>query len=67
MAVYTHFLPRDTIALTQNAYINQHKAISNISIKCLEFVRVTRKVDVQHVLTGGAVSIWKYFVDGYYE
>lgn len=35
MTVYkTHFLPRDTLALTHNnAYINQYKAFSNISIE----------------------------------
>ena len=44
MAVYkTHYLPKDTLALTHNnAYINQHKAFSNISIEWLEYVKSHR-------------------------
>ena len=69
MAVYkTHFLPRDTLALTHNnAYINQHKAFSNVSIEWLEFVKSHRGVQVSHALSEGEVMFGKYHLDGYYE
>ena len=69
MAVYkTHFLPRDTLALTHNnAYINQHKAFSNVSIEWLEFVKSHRGVQVSHALSEGEVMFGKYYLDGYYE
>ena len=62
------FLPRDTLALTHNnAYIDQHKAFSNISIEWLEFVKSHRNVDIEHALTGGERLIGGYYLDGYYE
>ncbi|KAL2077904.1 hypothetical protein ACEWY4_025589 [Coilia grayii] len=69
MAVYkTHYLPADTLALTHNnAYVNQHKAYSNISIQWLEFVKFSRNVDVQHALNSGEVQVGRYHIDGYYE
>ncbi|XP_049334558.1 uncharacterized protein LOC125801697 isoform X1 [Astyanax mexicanus] len=69
MAVYkTHFLPKDTLALTHNnAYVTQHKTFSNVSIEWLEYVRSTRDVDVHHALTHGEVKFGAYYVDGYYE
>ena len=69
MAVYrTMFLPRDTLALSHNnAYIDQHKAFSNISIEWLEFVKSHRNVDIEHALTGGERLIGGYYLDGYYE
>lgn len=44
MAVYkTHYLPKDTLALThKNAYTNQNKTYSAISIEWLEYVKTTR-------------------------
>ena len=68
MATYkTHFIPKDTIALTRNnAYINQNKTYSNISIEWLEYIRTTRSIDVQHALNRGEVSFGKYHVDGFY-
>ena len=68
MVVYkTHFLPRDTLALTHsNAYTNQHKAFSNVSIEWLEFVK-TLNVQVSHALTDGEVMFGKYYLDCYYE
>ncbi|KAI4891048.1 hypothetical protein NFI96_008140 [Prochilodus magdalenae] len=69
MAVYkTHFLPKDTLALTHNnAYVNQHKTFSNVSIEWLEFVKSTRDVDIHHALTYGEMKFGVYHVDGYYE
>ncbi|XP_076873809.1 uncharacterized protein LOC143523314 isoform X1 [Brachyhypopomus gauderio] len=69
MAVYkTHFLPKDTLALTHNnAYVNQHKTFSNASIEWLEYVRCVRDVDVHHALTHGEMKFGAYYVDGYYE
>ena len=69
MAVYkTCFLPKDTLALIHNnAYVNQHKAYSNISIEWLEFLKETRNVDIHHALTHGEMMVGKYYVDGYYE
>ena len=69
MAVYkTHFLPKDTLALTHNnAYINQHKTFSNASTEWLEYVKHTRDVDVHHALTHGEMKFGVYYVDGYYE
>ncbi|KAI4891164.1 hypothetical protein NFI96_009541 [Prochilodus magdalenae] len=69
MAVYkTHFLPKDTLALTHNnAYVNQHTTFSNVSIEWLEFVKSTRDVDVPHALTHGEMKFGVYHVDGYYE
>ncbi|KAL2078838.1 hypothetical protein ACEWY4_024582 [Coilia grayii] len=69
MAVYkTHYLPADTLALTHNnAYVNQHKAYSNISIQWLEFLKFSRNVDVQHALNRGEVQVGRYHIDGFYE
>lgn len=68
MAIYkTHYLPKDTIALTHNsAYINQNKTYSNVSIEWLEYISKSRSVVVQHALNHGEVSFGKYSVDGFY-
>ncbi len=68
MAIYkTHYLPKDTIALTRNnAYVRQNKTYSNTSIEWLEYIGKSRGVDVQHALNHGEVSFGKYYVDGFY-
>ncbi|XP_053481752.1 uncharacterized protein LOC128608210 [Ictalurus furcatus] len=69
MAVYkTHYLPKDTLALTHNnAYTNQNKTYSAVSIEWLEYVKTTRGVNIQHALNHGEMVIGKYHLDGYYE
>ncbi|KAL0148364.1 hypothetical protein M9458_056344, partial [Cirrhinus mrigala] len=68
MAIFkTHYLPKDTIALTRNnGYINQNKTYSNASIEWLEYIGKSRRVDIQHALNHGEVSFGKYYVDGFY-
>ncbi|XP_048053134.1 uncharacterized protein LOC125272385 isoform X1 [Megalobrama amblycephala] len=69
MAVYkTHYIPKDTVALTRNdAYTNQNKTYSNVSIEWLEYIQKSRSIDIQHALNGGEVSIGKYYVDGFHD
>ncbi|XP_048008700.1 uncharacterized protein LOC125243250 [Megalobrama amblycephala] len=69
MAVYkTHFLPKDTIALTHDkAYTNQNKTYSNVSIEWLEYLQKSHSNGIQHALNHGEVSFGKYYVDGFYD
>ncbi len=64
----THYLDRDTLALTHNnMYVQHSKTYSNISIEWPEYVKKTRNVDLHHALNHGEVQIGRYFLDGYYE
>lgn len=64
----THYLVEDTVALTHNnAYIQQNKTFSSVSIEWLEYVKKSRNVDVHHALNHGEMQIGKFFLDGYYE
>ncbi len=64
----THYLDRDTLALTHNnMYVRHSKAYSNASIEWLEYVKKTRNIDLHHALNHGEVQIGRYFLDGYYE
>ncbi|KAI2645178.1 DNA polymerase [Labeo rohita] len=54
----THYLDRDTLALTHNImYVQHNKTYSNASIEWLEYVKYVH----------GEVQIGRYFLDGYYE
>lgn len=69
MAIYkTHFMPKDTIGLTHdNAYTNQNKTYSNVSIEWLEYLQKSHSIYIQHALNHGEVSFGKYYVDGFYD
>ncbi len=64
----SHYLNRDTLALTHNnMYVQHSKTYSNTSIEWLEYVKKTRNIDLHHALNHGEVQIGRYFLDGYYE